>query len=213
MAGREINREELGSALWVNTREQSKLFFLDNQIHVGRMVQALKRAAPDFVILDVFNTMHMLDENDQSQMRSLMNTLNGLQSELGCAVCLMHHFRKSDGVGEKTLVQRLRGSSAIAGWVEWMVGLSVEDNTTKLRKMEFELKAAESPEPRYFRIESDDAAKTSRLVRDHSYRPAVRGQRRAAADIVGKAVSKPQAQQSKPKEAPQKSFYEHNDQS
>ena len=52
------------------------------------------------------------------------------------------------------MTQRLRGSSAIAGWAEWLTGISMADQDTKTRRMEFELKAAQPPDPIHYRIES-----------------------------------------------------------
>ena len=52
------------------------------------------------------------------------------------------------------MTQRLRGSSAIAGWAEWLIGISMADQDTKTRCMEFELKAAQPQDPIHYRIES-----------------------------------------------------------
>ena len=53
------------------------------------------------------------------------------------------------------MTQRLRGSGAIAGWAEWLIGISMTDEETKTRPMDFELKAAQPPDSVYYRIESD----------------------------------------------------------
>lgn len=60
------------------------------------------------------------------------------------------------------MTQRLRGSSAIAGWAEWLIGISMADEETKTRRMEFELKAAQPPDPIFYRI--DSAAEFSKLA-------------------------------------------------
>lgn len=193
LAGRGINREELGRSLWVNTREQSKQFMLDNQVHVGQMVAALRKAAPDLLILDVFNAMHQSEEKDSTQMRALMVSLSNVQAELGCGICIVHHFRKAEMGSVGPLVQRVRGSGSIAGWAEWLMGVSMEDEDSKLRKIEFESKAAEGRKPVYFRIESDDERKTSALVREHGYQPPSQIRRRTAADIAKSASKQPVA--------------------
>ena len=56
-------------------------------------------------------------------------------------------------------------SSAIAGWVEWLVGISMAEEETKTRRMEFELKAAQPPDPIYYRIESKtESARLERVA-------------------------------------------------
>ena len=64
-----------------------------------------------------------------------------------------------------------RGSSAIAGWCEWMIGISVEDEARKIRKMQFELKASEPPDPIYWGISSGCGVATLKRVprADESY--------------------------------------------
>lgn len=183
-AGRDLNPEEIAPALWINSRRQSKQFFLENPTLVARMVAALHKAKPELLILDVFNRLHTSDENDAAQMSRVLQVLTDIQGELGTAICLVHHFNKADA-NDRTLIQRVRGSSAISGWVEWLIGFSIEDNTEEpwLRKMEFELKAAASPAPVFYRIVSDDDTKTTRMVRDYVHQPVRRerwGDRRSA---------------------------------
>lgn len=50
------------------------------------------------------------------------------------------------------MTMRMRGSSAIAGWCEWMIGIEIDDPAAKGRKTQFELKAAQPPEPIYWAI-------------------------------------------------------------
>ena len=52
------------------------------------------------------------------------------------------------------------GSSAISGWFEWMVGLSMVDWHARRRRAEFEIKAAQAPDAVEFMIESDESGGT-----------------------------------------------------
>ena len=76
------------------------------------------------MILDVFNILHGADENDNTEMRKVLEELNRIHREIGCGVGVVHHFNKSI---EGTLTQRLRGAGAIAGWAEWLIGVEAED--------------------------------------------------------------------------------------
>jgi len=79
--------------------------------------------------------------------------LDGIQREIGCAIGLCHHYNKT---GSGSMTMRMRGSSAIAGWCEWMIGLEIEDQaaTPKVRKTQFELKAAQALDPVRWTISS-----------------------------------------------------------
>lgn len=172
LAGRNLNPEELGRALWVNSRAQTKQFMLDHADEMAEMLAALRQLKPELVFLDVFNRMHGAKENDSGEMRQVLTSLSEIQGEVGCSMALIHHFNKASP-DEASMVQRIRGSGAIAGWTEWIVGLSVVDQTNWVRKMEFETKAAQSQQPIYFRINSVDHY--TRIERDTEYRPRERG--------------------------------------
>lgn len=83
---------------------------------------------------------------------------------MGCSIGVVHHFNKTD---TGSLTQRIRGASSIAGWAEWLIGITMADEATKLRKMEFELKAAQPPELLHYRIDSNTENGICRLTRSH----------------------------------------------
>lgn len=161
----------LETNLYVNSRKQSPELMLDNPEQLAELLEALKTLQVEFCIFDVFNVMHVQDENDAQEMRAVLRQLSRVQSEVGCNCGVLHHWNKLD---QGSMTQRLRGSSAIAGWAEWLIGRSMADEETRTRRMEFELKAAEPPDPIYYQIES--ASEVSRLKRV-SYAPqrATRG--------------------------------------
>lgn len=152
--------EPLEQNLWVNSRAQTSAFSLDDAEQLADMVRALKSRGIEFAIFDVLNVLHGADENDAQQMRSVMQKLSSIQSEAGCSIGVIHHLNKGES---GSLMRRLRGSSAIAGWVEWLIGIAVVDDDTKLRRMDFIGKAAASIEPIHYFIVDDDAAGTCSL--------------------------------------------------
>jgi AAA domain/CHC2 zinc finger len=135
--------------LHINTRLHSPQLLLDNAEQLSEAIAAMKEFQPEFVILDVFNVLHSAEENDNSEMRMIMRQLSRIQSEVKCGIGVIHHYNKAV---ESNMMQRLRGASAIGGWCEWLIGISMQDEATKTRRMEFESKASESPEPVLFRI-------------------------------------------------------------
>jgi hypothetical protein len=147
----------LETNLYVNSRAQSPELMLDNALQMQELLAALRQVRPGFAIFDVFNVLHAADENDNHEMRTILRQFSTIQAEIGCGIGVVHHYNKAD---QGSMTQRLRGSSAIAGWAEWLIGISMADEETKTRRMEFELKAAQPSDPIYYRIESTDTVTT-----------------------------------------------------
>ena len=121
---------------------------LDNDGEVRSLIAALRERRVEFVILDVLNVLHRSDENDNTQMAEVLRKAKRIQSETGAALGIIHHFNKSDA--SSRITRRLRGASAIAGFAEWVIGISMADEENGIRKMEFELKAGAPPDPIHF---------------------------------------------------------------
>jgi len=136
--------------LWVNTREQSARFRLDDSASLSPMIEAVREHKAEVAIIDVMNILHGAEENDATEMRKVMDSLTHFHAETGADLCVLHHFNKALG---GTLTRRLRGSSAIAGWAEYII--AVEHEKPKPRIVSFEVKAAEPPAPLQVTIESE----------------------------------------------------------
>jgi len=166
--------------LYVNSRKQSPEMMLDNPGQVAELISEFKERQIEFAVFDVFNVLHASDENDNTQMRAILRQLTRIQTQTGCSIGVVHHFNKAEIGG---LTQRMRGASAIAGWAEWLIGITMANEETKTRRMEFELKAAQPPDPIHYRIDSDidSDAGGVRLVRTpFEGRPTTAGSSRAA---------------------------------
>lgn len=151
----------LATNLYVNSRQQTPELMLDQPEQVAELIAALKERQIEFAIFDVFNVMHAADENDNTEMRQVLRQLSAIQTAVGCGIGVVHHYNKAT---TGSMTQRLRGSSAIAGWAEWLVGISIADDETKTRRMEFELKAAAPPDPVFYQIESQEGVSRLRRV-------------------------------------------------
>lgn len=148
--------------LYINSRQQTPEFMLDQPDQVAELVASLRDREVEFAVFDVFNVMHAADENDNTEMRAVLRHLSQIQAETKCNIGVVHHFNKAES---GSMTQRLRGASAIAGWAEWLIGISIVDDATKLRRMDFELKAAQPPDFITYKIISDDANGVASLAR------------------------------------------------
>jgi hypothetical protein len=177
LRGKNRTTTELERHLFVNSREQSPEFRLDKADLLSSMISGLKSLKPEFVILDVFNVMHEADENDNTEMRKVVEQLSVLQREVSCSIGVVHHFNKQS---EGSLTQRLRGASAIAGWAEWLIGIESIAGEQKTRRMSFELKAASQPDPITYAVETDELEHSSHIERvEFTSEPTPRRGRRA----------------------------------
>src|SRR5215469_11687877 len=105
------NPELFAENLYINTGQHSKQLLLDNYEQMAELVGELRMMKPEFVILDVLNVLHTRDENDNQEMRQVLARLEEIQREIGCGIGLCHHYNK---MGNGSMTQRMRGSSAIA---------------------------------------------------------------------------------------------------
>jgi len=142
--------------LWCNTREQLGSFDVDNDEQLASMAHDLRERGVEFAILDVFNRVHSRAENDNSEMAQVVGRISQMGRDAGCSIGLVHHVSKENGYSGRFFT-RIRGASAIHGWTEWSVGVSLESSNSEgqklLRKAEFETKAAESCAPIFFTVE------------------------------------------------------------
>lgn len=142
----------LKSNFIVNTRQQSDSLLLDDPKDVQEILELLSRHRVELAIFDVLNVLHRKDENDNKEMREILQQLSNIQQASRCAIAVVHHFNKmKDG----SWTERLRGSSAISGWVEWLIGVTMAEEESKVRRLEFELKASEPPNPIHYQIQTE----------------------------------------------------------
>jgi len=150
---REINLDEW---LYFNTRAQTETFTLQKENDVREIISAFRERSIQFAVFDVFRRLWDGDENDNMEVARVLSVLTRISTESGVSICLVHHVNKSEG---GTIFQRIRGASSIYGWREWCIGLTIsnpeeEHPSDRIRKMEFETKAAEPAFPIYYKIES-----------------------------------------------------------
>jgi len=78
---------------------------------LSRIIEEMK---PAFVIFDALIRFHGADENDNSEMASVMGKVRELALRSGATVLIIHHERKGSG-GRK---ERARGSGEIVGAID-----------------------------------------------------------------------------------------------
>jgi hypothetical protein len=87
---------------------------LDTPADRHRLRDTVQNLQPTLLILDPLIRLHRVDENDATQIATLLSYLRELQRQFQLAVLLVHHARK-DSNGSRP-GQALRGSSELHGW-------------------------------------------------------------------------------------------------
>jgi hypothetical protein len=181
ICGNERYGLQLPSWMLVNTRRQLGDFKVTTDEHLQQLIDELKQFRVEFVVLDVFRSLHDSEENDNTEVQLVLQRINRIQNECECAVALVHHINK---VSSENIFKGLRGASAIHGWMEWGIGISVvnpeeEDKAKYVRKLEFEskegtaaaiysqIREGDSSTVRIERVErSDEVQRPRRSVKD-----------------------------------------------
>jgi len=87
---------------------------LDTALDRQRLSHTIQQQRPILLILDPLIRLHRVDENDATQIATLLSYLRELQRKFRLAVLLVHHARKDSQSSRPG--QALRGSSELHGW-------------------------------------------------------------------------------------------------
>src|ERR1700684_3392731 len=147
----------------VNTRHHQADFKVTRDDHMDALIDQLGRFGAELVVLDVFRSLHDGEENDNTEVAKVLAKVSRIQTELKCACALVHHIAKVD---DSNIFKGLRGASAIHGWLEWGIGISItnpeeEDRAQYIRRAEFESKEATASAVFFQIVESPDHATVS----------------------------------------------------
>jgi hypothetical protein len=123
---------------------------LDDARQVAKLSRTVAKLKPVLLILDPLRNLHDGDENDAQLTSALLSPLRIIQREHHCAVMLVHHMAKLTET-QRRPGQRLRGSSALHGWVDSALYLTHKDGSILV---EPEHRSAPTIEPFSFTVEN-----------------------------------------------------------
>jgi len=137
--------------LYIHSREQKQTLFLDNPPDLRLLINNLKRLKCEFAIFDVLNVLHTKDENDNSEMRKVMSSVDLIRNEVGCQVMILHHAKQA-ARENNDIVDASRGASAVQGFAEFKWRIKTEDEDEGLRSIRFKVKSGFAHKPIFFKI-------------------------------------------------------------
>jgi RecA-family ATPase len=101
---------------------------------------------PDVLLIDPFVNFHPYDENNATEMTKLTRLLDQIKSDFSLALILSHHFRKSlSQKSTDSLLERIRGSSSLRGWVDTTIAMEGRRGRSEYRCLEFETRNIDEP--------------------------------------------------------------------
>lgn len=121
---------------------------LDDAEQVELLRATVAAVQPQLLILDPLRDLHGLDENDARIVSALLSPLRVIQREFKTAVMVVHHMAKL-GETQRRAGQRLRGSSALHGWIDSALYLTHKEGAVVV---EPEHRSAKSSEKFRFRV-------------------------------------------------------------
>lgn len=116
---------------------------LDASEDQALLIQAICRLKPRLLILDPLVRLHSLDENNATDIASLLGWLRALARTHELAIVVVHHMSKKS---RRQLGQSLRGSSDLHAWADSSAYLTRQQDKLLLT-LEHRSSAARSPLP------------------------------------------------------------------
>jgi len=112
-------------SVYLRNRQQ---FDLSKTECMDELLTQVKEYELRLLILDPLQlVLGSVNENQASEMRTVLGNLLKLKESTGCAPILIHHYAKESATNPRTGGQRLLGSQALHAWCESALYLSKDD--------------------------------------------------------------------------------------
>jgi hypothetical protein len=151
------------SLLATNLIVSERFHMILNEDGVKTAVQTIKQAfpdaPPDIIAIDpMANVFDQENENDSTQlMRFLTGRIEAIRQEVNPSACIVmvHHARKSssEDMARDPFVA-IRGAGSLRGYYDSAIVIFRTGEESKARKVHFELRSGESPEPMTVELEN-----------------------------------------------------------
>jgi hypothetical protein len=118
------------------------------------MTEIVQESRAEVVIYDPFTSMHSVNENDNVQVRKILDNITSINRETDTTAILIHHFGKP--TEHSVTAHRTRGASSIRDWADTLLAVTRKKHEHKtLRLLEF-IKVRNGMEPKPILLERDE---------------------------------------------------------
>ena len=106
---------------------------LGNEDDLNRLDALLYSMRPEVLIIDPLRNAHSYDENNSADASRLTAILDGIIARHSCAIILAHHDRKRPPFVRRDVgTDRVRGSTALTGWLSFCLSIDPDAKTPDL---------------------------------------------------------------------------------
>lgn len=119
-----------------------------------RLQELVRESEAEVIFYDCLSNLHAAKENDNIQMRDILDSLTEINAILGTSCVVIHHFGKpTEGQGN---AYRTRGASSIIDWAVTAAAFIAKPHESKiLRQLEF-FKVRDGAVPKPLLLERDE---------------------------------------------------------
>lgn len=107
------------------------LTYLEDEENYNRLAAAIRPYQPKVIILDCLAACFGGDENNSKDIARWIEKVNMLKSEHEASVIIVHHTNKN--ILSTSSVDRARGHSKLAGWVDTLVYMAEQPTGVQLQ--------------------------------------------------------------------------------
>jgi hypothetical protein len=122
--------------------------------HRSKALKLIRESKAEVVIYDPLSSLHECDENSNSEMRSILDSITEINRNAGTTAIVIHHFGKPQK--DQPNDYRFRGASSIRDWADTLVSLTPKNSKNKtLLQLEFH-KVRNGPRPKPILLERNE---------------------------------------------------------
>lgn len=120
----------------------------------AKMMEIIQESRAEVIIYDPLTSLHRVNENDNVQIRIILDNLTEINRKTGTSAIVIHHFGKPT---ENSITShRTRGASSIKDWADTLLAVTRKKHEHKiLRLLEF-IKVRNGPESKPLLLERDE---------------------------------------------------------
>lgn len=161
----------------------STRFDVGEKKDLALLIRMIAKYQANVVIYDPLTSLHCINENDNVQMRAVLDNITDVNRKTGASAIILHHYGKPSA--ESAGSHRTRGASSIKDWCDTLIGVSRKKGDTILRTLDF-LKVRNGPEPKPVTLERSKENFLHTLIDDDDICPP--GKVRAILEQLGGQV-------------------------
>ena len=149
--GLEISALPKGRLSYVDRKNRINLTLKKDR---KKLLELVQQSEAEVIIYDCLSNLHTANENDNIQMRDVLDSLTEINAKAETTCILIHHFGKPTEWQETKY--RTRGAQSIIDWAVSAMAFTVKKHEHKnLRQLQF-IKVRDGAEPKPMLLERDE---------------------------------------------------------